>query len=834
MADSFEDDAPFQQELTSVAEKKLPQKCSSSRTLAYCPTMDLVSLATDDGKLHAFRLNGQRVFGDFVDHHGDGGDTRVKLLTWKPNGNFLAIGCADNNIRVLSAYTGKIVHYLPRDSSPSQPINPDAKISCVGWGVNFTDSKAAQAHLQDAEGKLSVDDLLTSGTHVPKIALLKADLPRELALLDIESSLPKLSTLPTTGNDDDVFSSRASIDSIFHSQNRGTSDSVDVLLVGSDDGTIHLRIFDCFDIGSLQIGGSVGSPSFCETRLHASHPLCPTHALMVSAPTNTTSQLRLVTLDLRFITKSGRYLSLLASKTTLLQNLLRYINQIQRQIQLEWKNAHEIPGRYMRNINEDLEEKCHSDFVTAAYHLLATGDCSETLREFLVDQVGERGHKRWEKAVSTGYENVRRLTHECLLPALERCGVLLSRLIGLAKFHKLSHILGLEVRSLKDVMETVDCLNLLSHKVLIHSGREIREFSAFSRWLRHEIDLQGADPLSATMEELVEKSDTIDYSQSLSYIQGAMKRSALEDYIQPSTGHFSPPRPSSGGWDSSRSDGSFYETYKKLLQLHEQQGDKANDKVTLPLLGDLTSRLGSQCEKVFSQIAETQRRGILYRSPLVLDADCDRDAMHMTMDFEDLDGKELCHVYIVAKSRQRQSSFYLYHVALDSVNGVSSTRSIGSAMINLGSGEIRQIKFVEDDTSMLIWSSSESTYLINFPYRHDPEAAFSPLPATNEQIPSQQQKKDTRATDSPIHRDVELDLNQHPSFFRHKFAPGVEPVGLEVNGRKGRRVVCVLYGDGSRYSVFDLDSAGGEDDVEEQEEGEDGEGDGDLIMADGS
>lgn len=44
----------------------------------------------------------------------------------------------------------------------------------------------------------------------------------------------------------------------------------------------------------------------------------------------------------------------------------------------------------MRNINEDLEEKCHSDFVTAAYHLLATGDCSETLREFLVDQVGER------------------------------------------------------------------------------------------------------------------------------------------------------------------------------------------------------------------------------------------------------------------------------------------------------------------------------------------------------------------------------------------------------------------------------------------------------------
>ena len=44
----------------------------------------------------------------------------------------------------------------------------------------------------------------------------------------------------------------------------------------------------------------------------------------------------------------------------------------------------------MRNINEDLEEKSHCDFVTAAYHLLVTGDCFEPLREFLVDQVGER------------------------------------------------------------------------------------------------------------------------------------------------------------------------------------------------------------------------------------------------------------------------------------------------------------------------------------------------------------------------------------------------------------------------------------------------------------
>lgn len=189
---------------------------------------------------------------------------------------------------------------------------------------------------------------------------------------------------------DDVFSSRASIDAIFHAISKSASDAVDVLLVGFDDGTIHLRIFDCFEIGSLQVGDSIGNSGPCQILRHASHPLSSTHTLLALAPEATSSPLHLLTLDLRFITRSGRYLSLLAHKTTQLQNLLRYISQVQRQIELEWKNAQELPTRYMRSVNEDLQEKCHCDFVTAAYHLVVTGDCFEPLREFLVDIVGER------------------------------------------------------------------------------------------------------------------------------------------------------------------------------------------------------------------------------------------------------------------------------------------------------------------------------------------------------------------------------------------------------------------------------------------------------------
>lgn len=189
-----------------------------------------------------------------------------------------------------------------------------------------------------------------------------------------------------------MFSSRASIDAIFHNQAKTSSDTVDVLLVGFDDGAVHLRIFDCFEIGTLRLNGASGKPTSVTALLHASDALSSTHALLtsVSHPDRPQGSLQLLTLDLRFITKSGIYLSLLASKTTQLQNLLRYINQVQRQIELEWKNAQELPARYMRNINEDLQEKCHCDFVTAVYHLVVTGDCFAPLKEFLVDIVGER------------------------------------------------------------------------------------------------------------------------------------------------------------------------------------------------------------------------------------------------------------------------------------------------------------------------------------------------------------------------------------------------------------------------------------------------------------
>ncbi|KAL4934471.1 putative anaphase-promoting complex component Cut20/Apc4 [Aspergillus undulatus] len=810
-----------QPQLTPVGEKSLSAKCKADM-ITYCPTMDLIALVTEDEELRVFRLNGQRVFGGnfkgdpYLDEDDGGGE--IRGVRWKDNGHLLAVACADSSIRIISAYSGKTAYHY--SAGPE-----GTKVTCLGWGVNFTDSNVAQRQITEAAGQLSVEDLLSlDATPSKAAALLKADLPRDLALLDVESSLPRLSTLPSTGGDDDVFSSRQSIDAIFHSSTKNTSDAVDVLLVGFEEGTVHLRIFDCFEIGSARF--AYDGP--CTILQHTSHPLSSTHALVSS----TEDSLRLLTLDLRFITRSGRYLSLLAHKTTQLQNLLRYICQVQRQIELEWKNAQELPARYMRSVNQDLEEKCHCDFVTAAYHLVVTGDCFEPLREFLVDIVGDRGHKRWEKAVLGGYEIVRRLTHECLLPALERCEVLLSRLIGLSKFQKLSEVLGLETSDLNAIVETLDCLHLLAHHIIINSNEELTQFHSFSRWLRHQIEMLSAEPMSQTLEELMEKTDLVDYPLTLKYIRGALAKSALQSFIQqlPMLGFARPSAPSEDKWAPTKDDSrSFYDMFKKLLEQQSQITGNA-EPVELPKINNLTKRLGLQFEKVFSQIAVTQRRGILHRSPLVLHGDCDKAVLDSTMRYEAIPGSEnpnLCVIYVAARLATSKHLLHIYRVVLDSENGVSSTREAQLGAINLQEGTIRQVQFIEENKIMVLWSNNSGTpYLLQFPFQPVRQVGLGLDDEESPEFSVKYQYIANHEDPEPVGRTTDVVIppsESDPAFaeldpVKHRFSPKARPVRIDVNGRQGRRAVCVLYAGGLRYEVLDLDAEMGDEDENEGEE----------------
>ena len=66
--------------------------------------------------------------------------------------------------------------------------------------MNFTDIKAVRKHLNELGGEVTLDDILSQSIQMNASDTLP-DLPMDLAFLDAEGTLPKLSTLAVGGKE---------------------------------------------------------------------------------------------------------------------------------------------------------------------------------------------------------------------------------------------------------------------------------------------------------------------------------------------------------------------------------------------------------------------------------------------------------------------------------------------------------------------------------------------------------------------------------------------------------------------------------------------------------
>ena len=73
-----------------------------------------------------------------------------------------------------------------------------SQICCLGWGINFTDGNKAGLELDKIRQEVMLDDVLSQSSRVKAMDTVP-DLPLDLALLDVEASLPKLSPLSSGG-----------------------------------------------------------------------------------------------------------------------------------------------------------------------------------------------------------------------------------------------------------------------------------------------------------------------------------------------------------------------------------------------------------------------------------------------------------------------------------------------------------------------------------------------------------------------------------------------------------------------------------------------------------
>lgn len=185
-----------------------------------------------------------------------------------------------------------------------------------------------------------------------------------------------------------------------------------------------------------------------------------------------------------------------------------------------------------------------------------------------------------------------------MLPALERCSLILSRLYGIAKFQS-NDELGLSIPQIKKVMDTVSCLSMCSSRILAYTIDELDHFHAFSAWLRHEIDRLASD--SKESDDVLEKEAAIEHAKVLHYIQTAMMNSKLSIFFRDEKveeGHVN----DTDGID-------VFEALDEQLQRHAN-GQPCSQ--TLCKVPGLCQRMDSQAKTVFEHMAETQRRNVFF------------------------------------------------------------------------------------------------------------------------------------------------------------------------------------------------------------------------------
>jgi anaphase-promoting complex subunit 4 len=130
-----------------------------------------------------------------------------------------------------------------------------------------------------------------------------------------------------------------------------------------------------------------------------------------------------------------------------------------------------------------------------------------------------------------GYTKVLELLQENLLPGLDRCTAVLSNLQGLAQYHEHSTAFDVPISSFSILLDIIRCIRLIAHHMILYASEEYHHFLAFSKWLRYAIEVQAADPTSIAGEEAIEKDPGVDYLSVLSYIQNAMEKSRIDQFI---------------------------------------------------------------------------------------------------------------------------------------------------------------------------------------------------------------------------------------------------------------------------------------------------------------
>ncbi|KAF9960280.1 anaphase promoting complex subunit 4 [Mortierella alpina] len=555
---------------------------TAHRFAAWSPTADLIAIVNHQNDLDLYRLSWQRHWSvpvtsqqqtgtgqikpaSGINGHGSaagtggvgggGGMLRynrgravtslapkadVVSLAWRPDGKMIAVGLSSGAVNVYDYRDGSLAYVISpseEDQLVSGDIPSKASARCLRWADIYLGQTSQTPLFGAHQAPKTILEVLPLLSPIPQSStqqqLLKA------------RSMFKNNTLGLLGAGN-AKSGEILAENI-HVTDEESSDVMNVLFVGNDQGRFTLRLYGGFESDSISLPklldayGVRGYKTLNVLKTDICLDLSElTVVALGSRPESTEdagpieSRILQISVSSDLLFSHPREIRMLGLKKRPVNYLLNYLSEAFEVMNAEYKKISQLTENCVERVQQNLTDNGEMTSPTHEFvQMLMTGRPSSSLDQYLQHELSHHGLKRWEKSAKAAYANMQRVAFECLMPACERLLIHLSDVLGCSRWVERYGPLQLDERPVYNCIKLVGDFMGYIEQLLLALKTELKQFSEFENWMEQVIEmlqptLKGADDQGDDGPKTFPPVDVLGVSE---YLKSGLSNRVLREYF---------------------------------------------------------------------------------------------------------------------------------------------------------------------------------------------------------------------------------------------------------------------------------------------------------------
>ncbi|CAG9860050.1 unnamed protein product [Phyllotreta striolata] len=414
--------------IKQLEDKNVPNEINF---MIWSDRMDLVALSNVKGEVALHRLSWTRAWN--LSPPKD--NLQVNAIAWRPDGKVLAVGYNSGEVLLISVENKKTLNV--KDAR--------TEITCLKWVQEKVELKS--------------NDSLNLKEEQPKDYMKYIDLTK-LYLKDP----------PMNGSSDSSTPGDTKETNFLQEQTE-----LNLLLVGTKDGYLHIRVFGCFTCSILNINDYLGSACSIED-IHISEDLSKIFVTVKDAQNN----IKIVVINAQIFKTHVQELFCIAIKYVKLVDLVKYLTNTITNITETWESfLLEFDHKLSKYAKKVPEGGITADFLD----FLMFGICAPELEEFLMTDLTKKGLEKFGQTIEMSYSNIQKLLLNNITKFGQNLSYHLAELRGMARFEHRYGITGINEDQINNAIQSTGAFLIKAGEMQQVINHSVINYKAFFRWL---------------------------------------------------------------------------------------------------------------------------------------------------------------------------------------------------------------------------------------------------------------------------------------------------------------------------------------------------------------